>query len=281
MKPVLMSLTLALGTAGPVKEETAEEAFERLQSAAERPDSDEFRVFLTEKALAYAGDVSIDEKCRELAAVLTGWKTSKIRVEDGEAAAAMKDGREVREVLLRLEEGKWKLASASSYLVEGADLRKRSGKKPATVELKMRDSNGAYAESAFCFTYVTASGEECKNRMDVWLCHNQDLHGSKDAVLVDVGKRSLRSIDRIPLDVSFEPTVRAEPGHTYVIHCRDRRDRDFYVKLRIKALKRGEATLEWSLLSTGRGAPETIHKAQPLRSNDGADAVDGLCRKTG
>ena len=116
--------------------------------------------------------------------------------------------------------------------------------------------------------------------MELWFCHNQDLHGSKGSHLVDMGKVSLRSVKQIPVGVSWAETVRAERGHTYVIHCRDRRDKDFYVKFRVKTLKRDTAMLEWTLLTTGLGAPATIHKAQPLQSNAGADGTDSICPKT-
>jgi len=46
-----------------------------------------------------------------------------------------------------------------------------------------------------------------------------------------------------------------------------------------KTLKRGTAAFEWTLLSAGPDAPATVHHAQPLPSNDGADAADALCAK--
>jgi len=275
--------TLIISTAGlavRAAPETAKQAFPHIQVAAAQAQPEEFLGLFTEQALESAGSDK-EERLKETASVVADWKVSKVREEGDHAAVVMKSNSDVREVLLYREQGKWKLGSVASYLVEGADLKTRCGKKSTAAPLRPRTENGPYGTSAFSFTHVTGNAKDCKNRMDLWLCHNQDLHAGAKARIVDLGKKPLRSIKGIPIDVTWVPTVPLESGHSYVIHCRDKRDRDFFVKFKVSSFKSDIAILEWTLLSTGFGAPPTIHEQQPLRTSDRADAFAGLCPKGG
>jgi hypothetical protein len=145
----------------------------------------------------------------------------------------------------------------------------------------MRTTNNSYGTSGYCFTYVTGDPALCKNRMDIWFCHNQDIHTRGEGRIADLEKVSPKKVKGLPLGLEWSKSVAARKGHTYVLHCKDRRDRDFFVKFKVTKLRRAIAELEWSLLATGFGAPSNIREARPLLSNDGADGCDGLCGKNG
>ncbi|MHC4730701.1 MAG: hypothetical protein ACYS6Z_08940, partial [Planctomycetota bacterium] len=215
-----------------------------------------------------------------LAEILQAALITNVRQKGSEAAATLKTRADVknrveREVLLRREGGRWRIASGRTYVV-ASDMG-----KPAKARLTMRTTNGAYGTSAYCFTYVTGDAALCKNRMDIWFCHNEDFHAGKEGRVAHLGKVSLKNVTRVPLGLAWSRTIAVRKGHTYVLHCRDPRDRDFFVKFKVTRLKRGIVQLEWALLARGYGAPRNIHEAQPLLSNDGADGYDGLCGKNG
>ncbi|MEM8882552.1 MAG: hypothetical protein AAGD14_00615 [Planctomycetota bacterium] len=188
----------------------------------------------------------------------------------------------VRAVLLENERGVWRLACARSFIVDGKGLRDARGRKPARARMSMRTTNGPYGSSAYSFTYVSGDMRKYKNRVDIWFCHNQDFHVRGG--VVDLGKKSLGTVKKIPLDASWRRVARAEAGHTYVMRVGPNERRDFFVAFQVTRLKRGVAELSWTLLAGGHGAPSTIHKPNPLPESDrrdGADGVDGLPGKRG
>jgi hypothetical protein len=115
--------------------------------------------------------------------------------------------------------------------------------------------------------------------MDIWLCHNGDFHTRGEGRIIELGIKSLKNVTRVPLHLEWKRTVACRPHYSYVLHCRDPRDRDFFVKFKVARVKRGTVLLEWALLATGRGAPKDIREAQPLVSDADADAPDALCAK--
>ena len=193
------------------------------------------------------------------------------------------DGEKVRRgVLLRKVGEKWLLDCAGSFVLEGPALDAARGKKPAKASLAMRTDNGPYGQSAYSFTYATGDVQSCKNRADIWFCHNNDFHVR--GAIADLGKQALKKADSIPVDAKWSRTARAEPGHTYVVRCGADERRDFFVAFRVARIRRGVAELEWTLLAGGRNAPASIHEAQPLSEKDqraGSDGTDGLCGKNG
>ncbi|MHC4547766.1 MAG: hypothetical protein ACYTEZ_03230 [Planctomycetota bacterium] len=267
-------------------EPSAEEAFAEMKELARRPDNPAFRALFVADAFERAPGARADEMRRALADVLVKGRLSRVREKGGEAVVVVRTqddetAKGAREIRLRRESGRWLLAAGRSYVVAGARLKARQGRKPAKVHLTMRTTNGPYETSGYCFTYVTGDARLCKNRMDLWFCHNQDFHARGAGRVADLGKVPLAKVTGIPVGLAWERTIAARKGHAYVLHCRDGRDRDFFVKFRVTALRRGIAELEWTLLSEGFGAPATIHSAQPLQTRDGADGTDGLCGKHG
>ena len=275
-------LTLAfLVLAGPGlagDRETAEEAMAWIQEAAARPSHEEFRKLFTKDAFGRARKEEAEKQRLTLAETLQEAHVTGVRREGAEAIATLKTdikAEVARELLLRRVEGQWLIASGRTYTYP------LDGGKPAKVRLTMRTTNGPYGTSAYCFTYVTGDAALCKNRMDLWFCHNEDLHASKDGRITHLGKVSLKKVKSVPLGFAWTKAIPARTGHSYVLHCKDPRDRDFFVKLKVTKVKRGIVELEWALLANGFGAPRNIHEVQPLLSNDGADGTDGLCGKNG
>ncbi|MHC4817860.1 MAG: hypothetical protein ACYTF8_07380 [Planctomycetota bacterium] len=260
--------------------ETAKEAMTRIQEAAARPDNAGFRGLFTDDAFGKPRKGEAEKQRLALAKTLQAALITDVRRKGNEAIATLKTpadikSRVARELLLRREGSHWRIASGRAYVLP------RDTGKPAKARLTMRTTNKAYGTSAFCFTYVTGDPALCKNRMDIWFCHNQDFHARGDGRIADLEKVSPKKVKGVPLGLTWERTIAAHKGHTYVLHCRDARDRDFFVKFKVTKLRRGVAELEWSLLATGFGAPRNIREARPLLSNDGADGCDGLCGKNG
>lgn len=271
-------LTLALLVlAGPGRaedRETAQDALTRIQEAAARPTHEGFRKLFTRDAFGRARKEEAEMQCLALAETLQAARVTDVRQKSDEAIATLTLRTGVsRELLLRRERGQWRIASGRTYGPPG------NGGKPAKVRLTMRTTNGPYGTSAYCFTYVTGDPALCKNRMDLWFCHNEDFHASKDGRITHLGKVALKRVKAVPLGFAWSKSIAARKGHTYVLHCKDPRDRDFFVKFKVTKLRRGVVELEWSLLTGGFGAPRDIHEVRPLRSNDGADGTDGLCGK--
>jgi len=274
----LASLLLA-GPAPAGDRETAKEAITRIQKEAARPGHEGFRDQFTKDAFGRVREDEAEPRRLTLAETLQAALITNVRQKGDEAAVALKtpddakNGRE-REVFMRREEGRWRISGGSTYVVAS------HGEKPAKVRLTMRTTNSTYGTSAYCFTYVTSDPALCKNRVDIWFCHNKDFHVRYNRI-ADLENVSLKSVKRVPIGLEWSRKAAVRKNHTYVVHCVDPRDRDFFVKFRVTRAKRGIVQLEWTLLAVGYGAPKTIHEAQPLLSNDGADGCEGLCGKNG
>ncbi len=210
----------------------------------------------------------------------------KVRSKGDQAVVRYKLPRQrgvVREVPMRKVGDSWKLDAARSYQVDGRDLDARCRNRAAKMKLTVRVKTGAYGTSAYSFANATANPADCKNRMELWPCHNGDLHTPRGWI-VPLGEVSLDSIDGIPVGVEWNERgghgIPIVTGHAYVIHCRSgTRGRDFYVKLRVTKATKAEVEFEWTLLAIGLGAPESIHKVQKITSRDGDDGAEGLCGK--
>ncbi|MHC4817001.1 MAG: hypothetical protein ACYTF8_02910 [Planctomycetota bacterium] len=274
-----LAFVLLAGPGQAEDRETAKEAMTRIQEAAARPGAG-FRELFTNDAFGKARKEQAEKQRLALAKTLQAALVTNVRQKGAEAIATVKTPADVknriaRELLLRREGSQWRIASGRAYILPG-----HTG-KPGKARLTMRKTNGPYGTSAYCFTYVTSDPALCKNRMDLWFCHNGDFHTGREGRITDLETVSPKNVKSVPLGLEWKRTIAARKGHTYVLHCRDSRDRDFFVKFKVTKLRRGIAQLEWSLLARGYGAPESIHEAQPLLSNDGADGCDGLCGKNG
>ena len=276
-------LTLAsvlLAGPGQAKDrETAKEAITRIQEAAARPPDEGLRELFTKDAFGRVRGDEVEPRRLAVAETLRTALITDVRRKGDEATVTLKTKADIRnriarELLLRREGSQWRVACGSTYVVPG-DMG-----KPAKVRLAMRTTDSTYGTSGFCFTYVTGDPALCKNRMDIWFCHNKDFH-VHDNRIADLGNVSLKSVKRVPLGLDWSRMAAVRKRHTYIVHCRDPRDRDFFVKFRVTRAKRGIVQLEWALLAVGYGAPKSIHVAQPLLSNDGADGCEGLCGKHG
>jgi len=279
---VRRALILALLAAAAVARDKPKDLLEQLSAEAARPQSEAFRALFTRECFANLRDAETQQLLRDLGTQLAGAACLDAREEGEEAVLSFRtrdDRSATRELLLRKEDGQWRVAAPRSYAVAGDALAARCGRKAPRLTLRMRKDNGPYGESAFSFTHVTADPEQCKNRMDVWFCHNGDLHAASASVIADLGKGSLSKVKAIPAGAAWKDCVAAVKGHAYVLHCRHADRMDFYVKLVVREVKADRVELEWSLLSDGLGCPPDIHAPQPLVSNDGADGCDGLCGK--
>jgi hypothetical protein len=258
--------------------ETAKEAITRIQEAAARPDHAGYRGVFTDDAFGKPREGEAEKQRLALAKTLQAALITGVRQKGSEAIATLKTpadikSRVARELLLRREGSQWRIASGRAYVLPG-DVG-----KPAKVRLTMRTTNGPYGASAYSFAYVTSDPALCKNRVDIWFCHNGDFHTGTEGRITDLETVSPKKVKSVPLGADWSRTIAVRKGHTYVLHCRDSRDRDFFVKFKVTKLRRGIAQLEWSLLAKGHGAPRSIQEAQPLRSNDGAAGAAGLCGK--
>ena len=189
---------------------------------------------------------------------------------------------DVRELILQNEGNGWKLTSTTSFLTAGASLDKRNGNQPASARLKMRTTNGPYGASAYSFTYVTGDAIACKNRINLWFCHNEDFHAN-GGVIASLGKKSLGRVKGLPADATWDTTARVKKGHTYVLRCGPIERHDFFVVFTVKKLRKDVVEIEWKLLSDGRNAPPSIRKPflDTIQPGDGADGSAGLCGKNG
>jgi len=259
--------------------------FNALHEEAARPMAEGFRGLFASACFEGMGSAEVNQSLRDLGRKLSGATLLKAREDHARGSLAFRTGRDrktVRQLLLVKERGAWKVASPRSYAVSGKALARRCGKHPARLTLTMRTTNGPYGSSAFSFTHVTNDPKQCKNRMDIWYCHNGDFHAGSGSRILDAGKTSLAKIKEIPVaGADWKDLAAAVAGHAYVLHCRHRGRMDFFVKLRVRKIESGALDLEWTLLSDGLGAPEEIHRPQPLVSLDGADGTAGLCGKNG
>jgi len=280
---LLISLLLLAGLAA--SRDKPRDLFQALHEEAARPMARGFRVLFARICFEGMGSAEVDQSLRDLGRDFSGASLLKARAGQESGSLAFRTGSDrktVRQVLLVKEEGAWRVASPRSYAVSGKALDRRRGKRPPRLEFTMRRTNGPYGPSAFSFTHVTRDPKQCKNRMDVWYCHNGDLHAGSGSRILDAGKTSLAKIKEIPVaGADWKELAAAVPGHAYVLHCHHRGRMDFFVKLRVRKIESGVLELEWTLLSDGLGAPNDIRRPQPLVSAEGADGTAGLCGKNG
>jgi len=280
---VRLGVALALLAAAAVARDKPKDLLEQLSAEAARPQGEAFRALFTKDCFAKLRGAETQQLLRDLGGRLAGASFLGAEEEGDEAVLSFRtrdDRGTTRDLLLRREDGQWRVAAPRSYAVSGDALAARCGRKAPRLTLRMRTDNGAYGASAFSFTHVTSDPEQCKNRMDIWYCHNGDLHAASASVIADLGKGSLSKVKAIPAGAEWRDSVAAEKGHAYVLHCRHADRMDFYVKLVVREVKADRVELEWSLLSDGLGCPPDIHAPQPLVSNDGADGCDGLCGRS-
>ena len=112
-------------------------------------------------------------------------------------------------------------------------------------------------------------------RTPVFIGRLPGSHGT----IIDLGKKKLKIVAGIVHTTNQTTPIVA--GHAYPIHCLDRRDRDFYVAMRVKQFKGSKVVCEWKLLTAGKGAPKDLKTATAPQGRDGADGVAGLCGKHG
>jgi hypothetical protein len=200
---------------------------------------------------------------------------------------AGRDAGEEAELPIQRAGDRWSVAASEEHVVKGKALDGANGRKPAKLRLTARTTNGPYGGSAFSFAHVTSDPEKSKNRMDVWYCHNGDLHAAADCEVAEAGKLSLDKIASIPLEAKWSDHVTPAKGSSYVIHCYRKGKRDFFVKLKVTALSAQAIEMDWQILGTGFASPAGIHEPQPWtrppgnEGEEGADGADGLCGKNG
>ncbi len=258
--------------------------FEEIKSAAQNPQGRVFAGSFARGVFTRMGDGEDARLRAKLASELVQATTLKVTERKDIAvvrfrAAAGKQN-DTRELLLNHDGTKWVIAAATSFVVSGKSIEDRRGNKKAKVRLKERTQNATYGASGYSFAHVTGNANECKNRMDVWFCHNGDFHTTQGTI-VDLEKTSWSKIKGIPARADFAREARAVKGHSYVVRCGPNLRRDFFVLFKVKKLKKGIVELEWTILADGQNAPPNIHKLFPEMSGDGADGCDGLCGKMG
>jgi hypothetical protein len=293
MAMVLLAFALAPGPGASADEPrtTAREGFARLV-ASTTPDGDPGHPEAWPEALVgkrdgYRGRIDLERWRREGAARLAAAKVLAVR-EDGDfALVRVATAKGEAEVPLRRSGASWVLDAPVEWLVKGKDLDAANGRRPATVRLTARTTNGAYGTSAFSFAHVTQDPEACLNRMDLWYCHNGDLHASGRSAVTEAESGSLARAREIPVAAAWERVIRPRKDGVYLLRARRDGHRDFWVRFRVTGLSPAELTLEWNLLSLGEGAPASIAKEQPWKQADpspgrpGADGYDGLCGRHG
>ncbi len=262
----------------------AGEAIPRIQSLLTANDAAALERVLPQELVAKRADFAgnrLDAWRASFAQELAAAKVVGVREKGDEAVVrfTVERSTDERELPLRYVADDWVIAAAQSYVVKGKSLDDRRGKEVARVTLQARTSNDGYGKSGFSFTHVTSVPDECKNRMDVWHCHNGDVHMVRDDRIANLGKQKLAKLDALPIGVEWSKCLAPMRGNAYVVHCQDGDRRDFYVKLLVVDVVPDAVTIEWTLLSDGRNAPASISTPQPLVSKDGADGADGLCAK--
>ncbi len=283
MKSILV-LGLAAVAAAAQDAPPAEEGFRALVRACKSGKPEEMEKLLPPVA---GRSVTGNDRERTLAwrtefAAAHGKATFKEAREGGGAAVVryrVAGSQDEFELPLRLDGTAWVADAPLGYLVRGKALDLANGRGPAKVKLSARASNDQYGTSAFSFAHVTGDAARCLNRMDLWYCHNGELHAVADGGTVRVAADDPADVAGIPLASRWKHTLVPEAGGVYVVHCRREEHRDFYVKILVKEIDQQQMQFEWSLLAGGFGSPPDIHAPRPLESKDAPDGFDGLCSK--
>lgn len=174
---------------------------------------------------------------------------------------------------------RWRVDAPWPYCVGGGALSAANAAGRATVKLTARTKPGPYGTSAFSFTHVTQDPAQCGNRMEVWYCHNGDLHFSRGVVAAATDRKDVTEFDGIPTDLVWKGTHPARRGTVFALHCVHADRMDYYAAMKVLSATGATCEFEWRLVAAGAAAPKSIAKPQPLVSEDGPDGDDGLCGK--
>ncbi len=280
---VLFALPARAGEEG--KRPTAEEGFKAIQEVVKGADADMLEVVIPGKIQdRRMKDEEVAAWREKLARRIA--KASLLRAREGgtEAVARFSSERgEESEIALHFTGTRWVVASPDAYQVRGRFLDTARGSSTAKATLVARtEKDRDYAKSAYSFAHVTGDPNLCKNRMNIWLDANcGQIHARGEGRIAVVPGDSPDKVDSIPVGVEWVQTATPEKGRVFVVHCKRPGTSDFFVACSVEAAAGDSVGLEWTLLAAGPGAPATIHKAQPLKSNDGMDGCDGMCGKAG
>jgi hypothetical protein len=273
---------VAAGAAAAETRATAKDGFAKIQEAVTKKDAEVLDVVIPAKLVERSRELGPDgiKSWREgFGASLVTLKCTDAREtgDDAVLRVTSSDG----ESMLPLHWGgsQWVLAAPLVYPTKGAIIDRANGTAPAKVHLGMRKTNDEYGDTAYSFRFATSDASKCKNRVDVWFCHNGDLHAAGDSKIADAGASS--AVEWLPVGKALRDEAHAVAGHAYVVHCFDAREKDFYVVLDVTKAGDGGVDFTWRLFATGPGAPPNIHKSQPLDPSDlsGANGFDGLCER--
>jgi hypothetical protein len=270
------AVALAFGPA------TATEGFRAIQEACKGQDAARI-----EKVLPAASAEGIDAKGaeavaawrRDLAGVVAGATLVEAREAGDAAVVRCSTGKTEIELILARAGDAWIVGAPFAYLVKGPVLDGANGRTPAATRLAARTANEAYGTSGWSFAHVTSDVAKCAGRIDLWYCHNGDLHGCGDAKICRVRAKDLASVNAIPAGAAWKDTLAPEAGGIYVLRCRRKGLHDFYVKFRVAAADAKRADLAWSILAAGQGTPGSIHSPHPAAPGEPGAAFDGLCAK--
>ena len=219
-----------------------------------------------------------------LVELLADAKVAKVRESGDDAVVRITGARKSEmEILLRYSDSRWIVGSAEAFLVSGKPLTDAGAGGPARVTLEMRTKNDSMGTSAFSFSYVTKDVEKCKNRIDIWFCRCGNLHTGGRSLATGLGSKALGKVNEIPVGTEWKREVKPEKGAAFVVRCLDPDRTDFFVKARVVSVRESALTLEWELLTTGRGAPTKIDEPVSMDPNDrsGANGLPGICGLSG
>ncbi|MEN8149329.1 MAG: hypothetical protein ABFS86_05865 [Planctomycetota bacterium] len=286
----IMLIGMALVFVGLFSVEAAEKSrpevkagFKQIQKILKKDDPDLVDVVIPEKLVQDRRDWKSDDvrAWREgLTRLLSGARIVEARESGDDGVIRFKGRRRTEmEIYLRYTGRRWVVGSAEAFMVSGGLLKKARGKGAARATLEMRTSNESMGKSAYSFEYVTAEIGKCKNRFEVWFCRCGRLHANGDSRIAEVGSKKLDKVKGLPVGSEWKSEVKPEKGAAWVVRCRDSVRADFFVKVRVVAMKKGALELEWDLLAAGRGSPMTIHDRVPLDPADrsGANGIPGIC----
>lgn len=198
---------------------------------------------------------------------------------DGKAHVRCADAAAGEELVVPLawKKDAWVVTAGDPWLVKGKALDAVRAGGPGKVHLAPRTSNDGYGKSAFSFAHATGDPEQCWNRMDVWYCRSKWLHSGHDSTLALLPRADFAKLEGIPADVTWSDEVKPAVGNVVLVHCFDRRHRDFYVKAKVVAAGPKGLDLEWTLLAAGFGSPAGVTRPSPYVGRDAADGYEGIC----
>lgn len=187
---------------------------------------------------------------------------------------------EEHEFLFEGKAGSWSLASPVAYGVLGKSLSAVNGEGPVGARLAVL-TDGTLGKRAFSFAHVSRNPLDCQS-MDIWYCHNGDLHlshPSQGARIARVSAKSISEVVGIPVGVAWRDHIAPEAGGVYVLRCRLTRSHDFFVKAIVTRVDEEMVVLEWEILGSGFGSPPSIRKVYPKNPLSGSPTRTNLCNK--